>query len=198
MALRRFLRENTFLVAAVMLPLVVVGFFLLSTAIPRFTVPPPAHDLLLSANSYDQPAPRVSVEFTVREDRVYATVRPLPANSYAHRQSLWLFDHSTMNVRQIPLDLPEQLDELEPSRTVLVGALAGRRVLAQTKAPDGYELRSRAGGSPGLFGDLFGMRRYDYAVTLVNRGRVVAVALPSPYQYQSPTVIGWLGDEGTR
>ena len=103
-----------------------------------------------------------------------------------------------MNVRQIPLDLPEQLAEGETSRTVAVAALAGRRVLAQTRAPDGYELRSRSHSSPGLIGDLFGMRRYDQSVSLVNRGRVVPIALPSPYEYQSPAAVGWLPDEGSR
>ncbi len=49
---RRFVRDNAFLIAAVALPLVVVGFFLLFTAIPRWTVPPPQHDLLFSTTEY--------------------------------------------------------------------------------------------------------------------------------------------------
>src|SRR6478735_3199762 len=44
---RRFLRDNAFLVAAGLLPVLVVGFFLLATAIPRWTVPPPAYDLIV-------------------------------------------------------------------------------------------------------------------------------------------------------
>src|SRR6188474_2962219 len=60
--LRRFVRQNAFLVAAVALPLVVIIFFLLAAAIPRWTVAPPAFDLVLRGTSYEQPAPRVSLE----------------------------------------------------------------------------------------------------------------------------------------
>src|SRR4026207_414357 len=71
----RFVRRNAFLVAAVALPLVVVIFFLLAAAIPRWTVAPPDFDLVLRGTSYEQPAPRVSLEFDVRDGRVQATVR---------------------------------------------------------------------------------------------------------------------------
>jgi hypothetical protein len=89
-----FLRKNAFLVAAVSLPVVVVGFFLLSTAIPRWLVPPPAYDLLLrSGRPYEPSGPRIAVDFYVRDGRVEAVVRPVPANTYSQLPALWLFDH---------------------------------------------------------------------------------------------------------
>jgi hypothetical protein len=98
----RFLRDNAFLVAAVSLPLVVVGFFLISSAIPRWTVPPPAYDLLLRADGpYHQSPSRVVVDYRVRDGRVEAVVGPLPANSYGQPSTLWLFDHKTMNVSRV-------------------------------------------------------------------------------------------------
>jgi hypothetical protein len=42
------------------------------------------------------------------------------------------------------------------------------------------------------------MRRYDHPVLLVNRGRVVEIRLPSPYEHQPAAFVGWLIDEGTR
>ena len=55
---RGFLRDNIFLVAAVSLPLIVVAFFLVASAIPRWLVPPPAYDLLISASDpYNQANP---------------------------------------------------------------------------------------------------------------------------------------------
>lgn len=198
MSAGRFLRDNVFLVAAVLLPVAVVGVFLLATAIPRFMVPPPAYDLLLTAASYDQAAPRLAVEFTVRDDRVHATLRALPANSYPSRPMLWLFDHTTQSVRQVPVNLPDHLADGEQSRTIPIAELSDRRVVSQIKAPDGYEPRTRSGSSPGLVGDIFGMRRYDSSVSVVNRGRVVRVALPQPYEYQSPVVLGWVIDDRAR
>ena len=201
----RFLRDNVFLVAAVSLPLVVVAFFLLSSTIPRWLVPPPAYDLLVRAtDAYNQTNPRASVDFDVRDGKVEATIRPVPANGYGARSRLFLFDHTTMSVREIPVDLPRDFDNLkegDPPRAIVVDALAGRQVLAQAKAPDGYQLESRSQSGPGIVGDVFGMNRYDSKAALVNRGRVIPITLPVPYQnqYFSPVYsVGWLVDDGPR
>jgi hypothetical protein len=137
------------------------------------------------------------VDFKLREGRVEATVRPLAPNEYVQPSALFVFDHKTMNVRQIPLDLPDDLGPTDPPRSIVVDALAGRRVLDPTKAPDGYELQSRNNVGPGILGDLFGIGRYGRA-SLVNRGRVVPIVLPSPDAYSSVSAVGWLADEGQR
>ena len=104
----RFLRDNAFLVAAVLLPVVVVGFFLLSTAIPRWTVPPPAYDLLLrSQKPYDGSRPRIAIEFEVRDGRVQVSARTSAPDAYVPPQVLLLFDHKTMSVSEVPFTAPE-------------------------------------------------------------------------------------------
>jgi hypothetical protein len=194
----RFLRDNAFLVAAVALPVVIVGLFLLTTAIPRWTVPPPAYDLLLRTSEYEHPNPAVFVEFVVRDARVHASIRAAEPNSYAPRTKLWRFDHATMNTREIAIDVPHQLDPGESTRMIPIDALAGRRVVTDARAPDGYELQNRTHGGTGLLGGLFGMGRYGESVSLVNRGRVIPVRTSPPHRYQSPQFVGWLIDEGSR
>jgi len=197
-AVGRFVRQNAFLVAAVSLPVVVVVFFLLAAAIPRWTVPPPAYDLVLRGSSYDQPVQRVTVEFDVRDGRVEATVRAVPANMYPSRATLFLFDHRTMKVSRIAVEVPD-MKEGELPRTFVVPALAKLHVLATATAPDGYELKFRSSGGTGIVGDLFGMGHHDRNVSLVNRGRVVSVALPPPYEYYSPVAaLGWVITDGQR
>jgi hypothetical protein len=191
----RFLRDNAFLVAAVALPLVVVAFFVLSTTIPRWTVPPPRYDLLVRTRSWDQTGPRIAVDFMVQDGKLQAMVRPLPVNTSPMRSTLWLFDHQVMNAREIPIALPEKLADGEDSRTIVIDDFGGRRVLAQIKAPDGYEFQTRSGNSPGIVGDLFGMRRYTQTAALVNRGRLISIDLPSIQQYEYPEFVGWLIDE---
>jgi hypothetical protein len=195
----RFVRDNVFLVAAVALPLLVIGFFLAASAIPQWTVPPPAYDLVLRAGGpYDQ-TPRVSVEYPVRDGTVHVTVRPLAANAYPQRSILFLFDHRTLTLREVPVELPALVGEGDAATTAVVSALAGRRVVAEMHAPDGYRLEWRARRGPGLVGELFGMHRYDQNVVLANRGRVIALALPAPHQYLAPVyAVGWLADEGGR
>src|SRR4051794_3831758 len=194
----RVLRDNAFVVAAVCLPLLVVVFFLLASVIPRWFVPPPAYDLLIRATDpYTQAPSSVSIEFAVRDGSVEAIVRPAPKNVYGTRTRLFLFDHATMNVREIVVNLPEHADlkEGDPPRTQRIEALAGRRVLDQLKAPDGYQLENRSGQSAGLVGELFGMHRYRPDASLVNKGRVITLKLPMRFDdvYYSPaSFVGWL------
>jgi len=192
-----FLRNNAFLVAAVALPVIVVVFFLVATAIPRWTVPPPAYDLVLRVGKpYEQPRPQISVEFKVVDGRLEAIVRPGQKDQYLPAWGLFRFDHQTLNLQEIPVRIPDSLSADSEPQTVVVDAFAGRRLLEQARAPDGYELRTASNsGSAGLVGEIFGMRGYDQSVALVNRGRVVKLPLPSGYQYLSPvTAIGWLTD----
>lgn len=195
---RRFLRDNAFLVAAVSLPLVVIGVFLLLTAIPKWTVAPPQHDLLVYTNDYDRSSPRVTLDLAVRDGALQATLRPSAKDSYPPRVRLWRFHHTTLGVREIPIDLPGDLAEGEPAKIIVVEALKGRRIVTDTKAPDGYELRAPDHDGPGVIGDLFGMRRYDQHVVIVNRGRVVPIEIPTANRYQSPVFLGWLIEEGSR
>lgn len=191
-----FFRNNAFLAAAVALPVLVVVFFLIATAIPRWTVPPPAYDLVVRVGKpYEQP-PQVAVDFKVIDGQLQAIVRPLQKDRYAQPWSLFRFDHRTLNLQEIPVKIPETLAADSPPQTVVVDALAGRRIVDQAKAPDGYELRTDANrGSSGLMGDLFGMRSYEQNVVLVNKGRVVSLPLPAGYPYFSPiSSVGWLAD----
>jgi hypothetical protein len=200
MPVPRFVRENVFLVAAVALPALVVAFFLAATALPRWLVAPPAYDLLIRVNdSYDQGRPRVALDFNVRNGQLEVSARAVATDGYPRLATLWLFEHKTMNLRQIPLDVPTNLKPDDPPRVIPVPQLAGRHVLPEVKAPDGYELRQPGYSSPGLVGDLFGMHGSNRSLTLVNRGRVVPIPLPPPREYYvDATTIGWLANEGGR
>jgi len=181
-------------VAAVSLPLLVVIFFLVATSLPRWLVPPPAHDLLLrSSRTYNPSGPRFAVEFQVRDGHVDAIVRPAPEGMYTPLPTLWVWDHTSMAARQVPIDFPDRAIESGSPLTVRVTALDGRRVLPQAQAPDGYELRTRSYSGSGLIGDLFGMRRYDYGLSLVRQGRVIPVFLPPATEHESSVFfIGWI------
>jgi hypothetical protein len=73
-------------------------------------------------------------------------------------------------------------------------------VVAEGRAPDGYQLETRSQSGPGLVGELFGMRRYRATAALVNRGRVVLVELPSSrFLYPSSVrSVAWVQAEEQR
>ena len=203
---RGFLRDNAVLVAAFVLPAVVAMLFILATAIPKWTVPLPQHDLLVRAEQYESPPPDMSVEYMVRDERLEAVVKPVvkPDNpnvgtTYPQRWKLLLFDHTTRELREIPVNLPRDVPAGE-TRTVPVEALAGRRLLANEVAPDGYRVVSlnTYGSGGGIVNELFGMnRRYRRGIAIGNNGRTIELELPAPYResYGSIFTIGWTVDE---
>jgi hypothetical protein len=194
---KSFLRDNAFLVAAMALPGVVVLLFLLASAIPRWTVPPPQYDLVLRAGGpYDRTLPHLAIDFSVNDGRIEATIRALKADAFPQLASLFLFEHATLNVREIPVDLPKDLKEGDPPQTIVINLPGGGRVMPQAKAPDGYEMDTRTRRGGGIVGDIFGMNRYGEDNVLVSRGRLIPLNLPSPYRYQLPvTVLGWVSND---
>ena len=200
---RGFVRDNLVLIAAFALPAIVAALFLLATAVPRWTVPLPQHDLVLRVEDYGQTRQaEVSVEFVVRDGRLEADVRPVPPPTnpamgvpYVQRWKLLLFDHAAMQLREIPLDVPRTLPQGEV-RTLVVDALAGRHVTSDTVAPDGYQVTSLStGGSGGIVGDVFGMnRRYRRGIALGRDGRSIELELPQPHRETFGVIapIGWI------
>lgn len=193
-----WLRNNAFVLAAVLLPVVVVGLFLIASAVPRWLVPEPQFDLLFSVDrGYDPSGPRVTTSFTVRDGRVEAEIRAAAPNTYPTRTTLYLFNHATGDVREVPVDPPRTLPEGDGVLTVGIPALSDRRVVPGETAPDGYEFEVRSSSAPGIVGELFGMRRYGQDVVLANRGRLVRLTVPSGPPYAT-RAIGWLEADGGR
>jgi hypothetical protein len=199
-ARRGFFKDNLVLVAAFALPAVVAALFVLATAIPKWTVPLPQHDLVLKVDDYKQPA--VIAEFVARNGRLEADLRPVPRPQdpnaglpYNQRWTLLLFDHRTLTIREVPVDLPASIPDGE-TRTIVVDALAGRVVTPDTVAPDGYRVTSLStGGSGGIVGELFGMNRsYRRRIAIGRDGRTIELDLPAPHRdsYGSVVAIGWI------
>ena len=189
------LRDNAFLAAAVVLPVVVVGVFLLLTAIPKWRVPPPQYDLLLKTTQHDVQG-AFSVEVFVRDDALHVTLRR--KSSYEPRVRLWRFDHVSLSAREVQLNLPEQAPAGDQPQTFVVEALRGQRIVTDARAPDGYQLRERDAQGPGVVGEIFGMRRYGQSGALVNRGRVIPIEIPGANHYEAPAFIGWVVNGGVR
>lgn len=202
-AKRGWFRDNLVLIAAFALPAIVAGLFLLATAIPKWTVALPQHDLVLRVEDYSQTRQsEVSVEFVVRDGRLEADVRPVPqpANPamgvpYVQRWKLLLFDHAAMELREIPFDVPRTLPQGEV-RTLVVDALKGRHVTSDTVAPDGYQVTSLStGGGGGIVGEVFGMnRRYRRGIAVGRDGRSIELELPQPHRETFGVIapIGWI------
>ena len=192
-------RGNAFLVAAIALPVVVVAFFLVATAVPRWTVDPPAYDLLLAV---DQPSSYMqrssTTTFEVRDGQVVAIRTPVDEQLYLPVSTLVVIDHATQTLRELAV-VPAAGEASSPDEapaSFVVADLAGRAVVAGDTAPDGYRFEARPNRGPGLIGEVFGMSRGGSRFAIVKDGRVVPVDAAG--RYVNPRVVGWLTDEGSR
>lgn len=187
-------RSNTFLLAAVVLPVVVAAFFLLASAVPRWTVPAPTYDLLVRVERPWNRPPVVALDFTVRNRRVVVTARPPATPGYAERWALFLVNADAGTMRAIPVNEPETLAAGASPIEVKVQELVGLQVSAEAVAPDGYQLRQQSYGGRGLVGGLFGMGSRRPRVSLAKGGRVVSIDMPEQdvNPYAPVQLVGWI------
>ncbi len=199
---RQGLRDNAFIVAAIALPVLVALFFLVATAVPRWTTALPGYDAVLKVQRQDRsPQAAVVVDFDVRDGRVVAVAKPAEPHMYVTHWALLLVDHTTLKAREIPFTEPDRLEAGETQRIIAIPELSAIPVSSAVEAPDGYSLQTRSSsGGPGIVGDVFGMRSYRQRIYLRASGRAAEVALPAPFHesYAQVSLVGWAATDGPR
>jgi hypothetical protein len=191
MAIGKLLRENAALVIGVLLPAAVVVFFLLATYIPRLLVDPPQYDFLFAQDhNYSNQQSRWRYEIDVDSERKLRVRAFLTApDKYAPRARLFLYEHSSGNVREISLPLPETAEDAEAGVVVEVPEFSNQVIDSRRVAPDGYELvESRRGR------DLLGLfyRRSRRGLAIGKNGAVVAVPSGNDFNWYPARFLGWI------
>ena len=185
------LRENPMIAASILLPLVVVVFFLLATAIPRWFVDPPGYSFVFTVPDYSHGAPEIDVRFDVIDNRL--RVRAYKTNvSYRSAPRLFLYDHDKRATREISFDLPANKDSFEDGDEIVVPGFENQAILTERTAPDGYEIRSPGYRSGNLVTALFGGNRYK-GFSVHKSGAVVDIPHPgNNAYYNNVNFLGWL------
>ena len=190
----KYLRQNPMIAAGILMPLVIVVFFILATAIPRSLVAPPAHDFLFTTAGESGCKPEINVRFDVVDERLRARV--FKTNVTCRRvPRLYLFDHETLDVREVEFDWPHDLESFEDGDEINIAAFANRSMSSKRKAPDEYEVRFPGYRSDNLMTALFGgQRRYGFSIHKSGN----AIELPRPEgsvnYYTGMKFVGWLTD----
>ena len=191
--MRAFLRDNVAILIGVSLPIVVVAFFVLASYAPRAYLEPPQHDAVLVSYSGGNVRP-VRVEVDVNGGRLRTRVYKLDYNGNAivygpNAPRLFLWSHETRSVREIPIDVPADLDGFVNGGEVQIPELAGLRLSTEQRAPDGYMLSS-TGYRSGPFGLFFD--RSSPRLVLEKDGAVHAVPLPASVPYWDVRFLAWV------
>jgi hypothetical protein len=192
MAIRKLLRENTALVIGILLPVVVVVFFLLATYIPRLLVDPPQYDFLFVQDyNYTNQQSRWRYEIDIDERRKLRVRASLAEpGQYIPRARLFLYEHANGNVREISLPAPDTAENAEAAIVVGVPEFSGQIIDARRVAPDGYEFIEPDYGGGDLFGLFYRSRRRDLAIG--KNGALVAVPSGDEYNSYGTRFLGWV------
>ena len=187
------IRQNPMIAAGILLPLIIVVFFLLATAIPRWLVAPPEYDFVFTVPEHNPSRRDVELTIDVVDNRLRA--RLFKKNDYYRGIArLYVFEHETQEVREISINIPGQVEVLEDGAEIDIPEFASRSISTSRQAPDGYELLGpgyRRGGN--LMTELFGGHR-RYHMSIHKSGAVVEIPDPGDHRnyYYSATFLGWV------
>ena len=157
-------------------------------------VDPPAYRLLMvddTANaSISSP---VNIDLSVVNDRVRVSVSKRKEDEREQFPRIYIFDHATTSVRDIPIPLPDDIDQLEGGTDIVLPGCTGMQIRHGLRAPDGYEFQGYANGGAGLMTGLFGGNRTRNGVTIAKDGAIVRIRLPVANDWYSDIrFLGWV------
>jgi len=196
--MKTFLRKNMMIVVSIALPLLVVLFFAMASVLPGLYSTPPAHDLLLSFQGRaTSKTAQVRISLSVIDAQLKVVTSPLDNTYYDNYPRLFRYNHSSGEISEISIPVPDNITELKDGTVIPIPELAGVRVSDKLKAPDGYEFSGRRRGG-GFVTEMFGGSRHRNDVRISKNGAVIRVRLPtSDYWYNDARFVGWIlnGDE---
>jgi hypothetical protein len=192
--MKKLLRENPVIALSIALPILIVALFATANLLPKLLVDPPAYSLLLvddTANaSISSP---VNIDLSVVNDRVRVRISKRKEDEGEQFPRIYIFDHATASVRDIPIPLGEDIDQLPDGTEIVVPALANLKISTALFAPDGYEFRGYANGGAGLMTGLFGSNRSRNGASIAKDGAIVQIRLPVANDWYSDIrFLGWV------
>lgn len=193
MSIAKSLRENAALVAGIVLPVIVVALFLLSSWIPKLLVDPPQYDFLYVEEShyYTTPPPWRHEVTLDSQNRLLVKAYPAKLGVYAPTAArLFLFEHEDGNVREITLPAPASTEGGEQGIVVEVPEFADRLIDPSRTSPDGYSLVDNTRSSRGLFGMFYSSNGRGLAIS--KNGAVFKAADGRGEYWYGSRLIGWL------
>ena len=183
----RISKDHLLIGIGIGLPLVVILLFVLATSVPKWFVTPPQHDLLFTSYVSAYPkVPAVRVNLDVYQGEVRARIYQ---DHSALVTKLFRFDHERSRVREVPIPVPDEAEDLPDGTRIRIPEVEDLRLDTSLVSPDGYEFRGPQYQGIGIVPELLGMRRRRSA-TLGRDGAVIPLTLDPPHY--SVQFLGWV------
>ena len=173
------------------LPALTLALFLAYSYVARGMAEPPAFDAIFSMYLNDPGAQLVSANlaYSVEGERIVVKASALPTG-VRWNQALFRLDHQTLTIKRIEIEIPDDIEGY--AQIIDVPVLADLTVSRETRAPDGYRLRSGYDRGPGLIGELFGPRRRG-EISIEKLGVVHRIERPDGADFMGPVqFLAWI------
>lgn len=195
----KWIKDNFVLVSGIVLPMLLVGGFLVLNNIPKIIGDPPRYDFLLVGYQYDYQNPSAYyLSFEVRNGHL--TGKAIPNNDdvkYNSRKGATIFRYHVADQRfeEIPFDLPVGLEDLEESVALDLGEAGKLKLDKRKTSPDGYQFEFQGyRGRGGLLGEIFGMNRgYESNYVLRKDSNYIDLSGPTDKPYYNQNELGFMG-----
>jgi hypothetical protein len=200
--MKKFLRDNLAIVAAIALPLILVIVFALSTTVVSRIVADPRYDFLIATNYYG--GANEAFYFDVVQNRLkisYAYPVTIKTGGYQNGNisRLWRVRVPAMTVEEISLVPPSRGRDDEDGRRVPVDVpgVSDLRLINTQPAPDGYIFQESWDEYDGnlmreMFSGSGGRNRHTSAIIKDGRALPVKSLGGNSYNYYMTRFIGWI------
>ncbi len=201
--MKDFLKENTAIVAAIVLPLILIVVFMLSTMVTGIVVEDPKHDFLIATEYYHNDSD--AIRFDVVQNRLIVTYRYPWKNehnryNYNRNARLWRIHVADMSIEEISMPLPhkkENEDNAKLSIELNVPDVSGLKVVNRQPGPDGYSFEHSSRHYRGnIMTELFSYDHHYTGAAIVKDGRTIPIKSDKNNNYRYNTrFIGWVLEE---
>jgi hypothetical protein len=201
--MKRFVKDNLAIIAAIVLPLMLVALFALSSLVMKRVVADPQFDFLIATNFYG--GSNEAFYFDVVQNRLKISYSfPVQVNGIYQNGNiarLWRVRVPTMTVEEIALVPPPRgADNAGGQRVPIdIQGVSDLQVLSTQPAPDGYTFQqSYDYYNSNLMRELFGTRSGGEQVSaIVKDGRAVPVRNVggAAYGAYNAHFIGWIAKD---
>jgi len=199
--MKHFVRDNLAIVAAIALPLILVGVFVISTAVTNRVVDDPRFDFLMATNFYGGQNEAFYFDVVQNSLKISYTFPTKVNGGYQNGNiaRLWRVHVPAMTVEEISLVPPQRgADDADGKRIpVEIAGVSDLRMNTSQPSPDGYVFRETYDYDNNFMIEIFGGRRNGGPVSaIVKDGRVIPVTgLGGPrYSYYNIHFIGWIAE----
>lgn len=201
--MKPFIKDNLAIVAAIVLPLVLVALFAVSSLVMNRVVADPQYDFLVATNFFG--GSNEAFYFDVVQNRLKISYSfPVQVNGTYQNGNisrLWRVRVPAMTVEEISLvPPPRSTDHADGQRVPIeIAGVSELQVLSTQPAPDGYTFQqSYDSYNINLMRELFGTGgRGEQVSAIVKDGRAVPVRNlgGAPYSAYNAHFIGWIAKD---